>query len=192
MTDLACQIGLPPIIQHGSETMKKKIIPECLRGEKRTCLAITEPAAGSDVASLTTTAVKTPDGKYYIVNGEKKWVFPTRSETDKITGGLYSDYLTTAVRTGPPKSGAAGLSALLIPADAPGVTARRMHTGGAVQSMSTYFTFEDVKVPVENLIGKENEGFKVFMTNFNHERLGIAIQALRFSRICLEDAVRYT
>ena len=58
--------------------------------------------------------------------------------------------------------------------------------------MSTYFTFDDVKVPVENLIGKENEGFKVFMTNFNHERLGIAIQSLRFSRICLEDVVRYT
>jgi alkylation response protein AidB-like acyl-CoA dehydrogenase len=70
-------------------------------------------------------------------------------------------------------------------------------------TVSTYFTFEDVKVPVENLIGKENEGFKVFMTSttsplgqsdldFNHERLGIAIQSLRGSRICLEDAVRHT
>jgi alkylation response protein AidB-like acyl-CoA dehydrogenase len=55
--------------------MKKKVIPECLKGEKRICLAITEPSAGSDVAGLTTTAVKTPDGKFYIVNGEKKWVF---------------------------------------------------------------------------------------------------------------------
>jgi len=74
MIEIACQIGLPPIIHHGSEAMKRKIIPECLRGEKRTCLAITEPSAGSDVAGLTTTAVKTPDGKFYIVNGEKKWV----------------------------------------------------------------------------------------------------------------------
>ena len=72
---VACQIGLPPIIHHGPKWMKKKIIPECLKGEKRICLAITEPSAGSDVAGLTTTAVKTPDGKYYIVNGEKKWVF---------------------------------------------------------------------------------------------------------------------
>lgn len=70
----ACQIGLPPIIHHGSDAMKKKIIPECLRGDKRVCLAITEPSAGSDVAGLTTTAVRTPDGKFYIVNGEKKWV----------------------------------------------------------------------------------------------------------------------
>lgn len=114
--------------------MKKKIIPECLQGEKRTCLAITEPSAGSDVAGLTTTAVKTPDGKHYIVNGEKKWVSPRYTCANEITGGLYSDYLTTAVRTGPPGSGAGGLSALLIPADTPGVTARRMHTGGAVQS----------------------------------------------------------
>lgn len=72
-----CQIGLPPIIHHGSEEMKKQIIPACLKGEKRICLAITEPSAGSDVAGLTTTAVKSPDGKYYIVNGEKKWVYYT-------------------------------------------------------------------------------------------------------------------
>ena len=70
-----CQIGLPPIIHHGTEAMKKKIVPACLRGEKRICLAITEPSAGSDVAGLTTTAVKSADGKYYIVNGEKKWVY---------------------------------------------------------------------------------------------------------------------
>jgi alkylation response protein AidB-like acyl-CoA dehydrogenase len=74
LTYLACQIGLPPIIHFGSEAMKSKIIPECLKGEKRICLAITEPAAGSDVGGLTTTAVKSPDGKHYIVNGEKKWV----------------------------------------------------------------------------------------------------------------------
>ena len=157
--------------------MKSKIIPECLKGEKRICLAITEPAAGSDVGGLTTTAVKTPDGKHYIVNGEKKWVCCIMKVwLTQITGGLYSDYLTTAVRTGGEESGSAGLSALLIEANTPGVTARRMHTGGAVQSsklrssiylttVSTYFTFEDVKVPVENLIGKENEGMKVFMTS---------------------------
>lgn len=74
VTYVACQIGLPPVIHFGSEVMKSKIIPECLKGEKRICLAITEPAAGSDVGGLTTTAVKTPDGKHYIVNGEKKWV----------------------------------------------------------------------------------------------------------------------
>jgi acyl-CoA dehydrogenase len=79
LSNIACQIGLPPIIHHGSQPMKRKIIPEVLNGDKRICLAITEPSAGSDVAGLTTTAVKSSDGKYYIVNGEKKWVFPLRS-----------------------------------------------------------------------------------------------------------------
>jgi alkylation response protein AidB-like acyl-CoA dehydrogenase len=70
--------------------MKKKIIPECLRGDKRVCLAITEPSAGSDVAGLTTTAVKTPDGKFYIVNGEKKWVLHTQLDLGRAL--LTSDH----------------------------------------------------------------------------------------------------
>ncbi len=156
--------------------------------------------AGSDVANLTCEAKLTEDGKHYIVNGEKKW----------ITNGIWCDYFTTAVRTGGP--GTNGVSVLLIERDFGGVSTRRMDCQGVWSSGTTYVTFEDVKVPVENIIGKENQGFKgtaspsfnpprslaqhltirpVIMTNFNHERIGIIIQCLRFSRVCFEESVKY-
>lgn len=84
-----------------------------------------------------------------------------------------------------------GISVLLIERSAGGVSTRKMDCQGMWSSGTTYVTFEDVKVPVENLIGKENQGFKVIMTNFNHERIGIIIQCLRFSRVCFEECVKY-
>ena len=65
--------GVPPIIKYGSEDLKGRFLPQLLRGEKRVCIAITEPSAGSDVANIATTAVKSKDGKHYVVNGTKKW-----------------------------------------------------------------------------------------------------------------------
>lgn len=100
--------------------------------------------AGSDVANLKTSAKKSEDGQHYIVNGEKKW----------ITNGVTSTYFTTAVRTGGPGFG--GVSLLLIERG-PGVTTKQMQCQGVWSSGTTYVTFENVKVPVENLIGKENQ-----------------------------------
>jgi alkylation response protein AidB-like acyl-CoA dehydrogenase len=173
-------IGLPPLYKFAQEPLKKRVVPDCLAGKKRICLAITEPDAGSDVANLTTTAKLTEDGKHYIVNGEKKW----------ITNGVLADYFTTAVRTGKP--GMNGVSLLCIEKTMPGVSTRQMNCMGVFASGTTYVTFEDVKVPVENLIGKENQGFKVIMTNFNHERMGIIIQSNRFARVCYEEAFKYS
>lgn len=102
---------------------------------------------------------------------------------------MYSDYVTAAVRTGGP--GHAGISCLIIPLDLPGVTRRKIQNSGVASSGSTFITFEDVRVPVKYLIGKEGQGFKYFMSNFNHERLWISIQALRMSRICIEDAYEH-
>jgi alkylation response protein AidB-like acyl-CoA dehydrogenase len=172
-------IGAPPVVKFGKPELIKRIMPGILSGDKRICLAITEPDAGSDVANLTCEAKLSEDGKHYIVNGEKKW----------ITNGIWSDYFTTAVRTGGP--GMNGVSVLLIERSAGGVSTRKMDCQGVWSSGTTYITFEDVKVPVENLIGKENQGFKVVMTNFNHERIGIIIQCLRFSRVCYEEAIKY-
>jgi len=172
-------IGGPPVLKFGHPEVKKRVMPGLLSGDKRICLAITEPDAGSDVANLTTEAKLTPDGKHYIVNGEKKW----------ITNGIWSSYFTTAVRTGGPGMG--GISVLLIEKDMPGVSVRKMDCQGVWSSGTTYITFEDVKVPVENLIGKENQGFKVIMTNFNHERLGIVIQSNRFARVLYEESMKY-
>ncbi|EPS30614.1 hypothetical protein PDE_05566 [Penicillium oxalicum 114-2] len=172
-------IGCPPLVKFGKKELVDRILPGILAGDKRICLAITEPDAGSDVANLGCEAKLSEDGKYYIVNGEKKW----------ITNGVWSDYFTTAVRTGKP--GMEGISVLLIEREAGGVSTRRMDCQGVWSSGTTYVTFEDVKVPVENLIGKENQGFKVIMTNFNHERIGIVIQCVRFARVCYEESMKY-
>ncbi|KAL8376917.1 hypothetical protein RB595_007849 [Gaeumannomyces hyphopodioides] len=172
-------IGCPPLVKFGKKPLVDRILPGILNGDKRICLAITEPDAGSDVANLTCEAKLSEDGKHYIVNGEKKW----------ITNGIWSDYFTTAVRTGGPGMG--GVSLLLIERSMGGVSTRRMDCQGVWSSGTTYITFEDVKVPVENLLGKENQGFKAIMTNFNHERVGIIIQCLRFSRVCYEESVKY-
>ena len=140
-------IGLPPIMKFGSKYLQEKTCKQCLTGEKVICLAITEPYAGSDVANIQCEAKKSDDGKYYIVNGEKKW----------ITNGVYADFFTVAVRTG--GKGMGGISLLLIERSE-GVTTKQMKCQGVWSSGTTYITFEDVKVPANHLIGKENEGFK--------------------------------
>ena len=141
-------IGCPPLVRFGKKSLVDRILPEILNGDKRICLAITEPDAGSDVANLTCEAKLSEDGKHYIVNGEKKW----------ITNGIWCEYFTTAVRTG--GEGAGGVSLLLIERSSGGVSTRRMDCQGVWSSGTTYITFEDVKVPVENLLGKENQGFR--------------------------------
>lgn len=107
-------IGLPPVINFGSKHLKEKIVRDVVTGEKSICLAISEPTAGSDVASIKTTAKR--EGDFYIVSGQKKW----------ITSGLKSDYITAAVRTG--EEGMMGISLLVIDSKAPGVKLRKMET----------------------------------------------------------------
>jgi alkylation response protein AidB-like acyl-CoA dehydrogenase len=171
-------VGAPPLMKFASQWLQDKIFPEILSGEKRICLAVTEPSCGSDVRNLTTTAEKTPDGKHYIVNGEKKW----------ITNGMFSDYFMTAVRTGGP--GAEGISMLLIPRSE-GLRTRKIDVIAGPLSATTYVTFEDVKVPAEYLLGTEGNGFRQTMVNFNHERLWITFQALRGCRTAIHDAFQW-
>jgi len=172
------QIGLPPVLKFGSKELRQRVAPQVLRGEKLICLCITEPYAGSDVASIQTTATLSEDKKHYILNGEKKW----------ITNGMFADYFTVAVRTG--GEGAKGISMLLVERG-PGVTTKQMLCSGVWSSGTAYVTFEDVQVPVENLIGQENEGFKYIVQNFNHERWGFVVQANRFARVCIEESFKY-
>ncbi|KAF9890598.1 hypothetical protein FE257_005729 [Aspergillus nanangensis] len=172
--------GLPPIFKFGSPQLQEKFLPDLLTGKTRCCIAITEPGAGSDVANITTTATKSADGKHYIINGEKKW----------ITNGIWSDYATMAVRTGDP--GAAGLSVMVVPLKGyPGVNMRRLSVAGQKTGGTTYIELDDVKVPVENLIGREGEGMRLIMTNFNHERLTIAVGVTRQARVALASAFSY-
>ncbi|KAI1350083.1 putative acyl-CoA dehydrogenase [Xylaria sp. FL0043] len=174
--------GIPPILKFGDKQLQERVLPDLLTGRKRCCIAITEPDAGSDVANITTTAVKSSCGKFYIVNGTKKW----------ITNGIWSEYATMAVRTGPPGSGAAGLSLLVVPLKGyPGVSMRRLKVAGQVSAGTTYIELDEVKVPVENLIGVEGMGMRYIMTNFNHERLSIAIGTTRQARVALSSAFEY-
>ncbi|KAL6718119.1 hypothetical protein ACLMJK_004206 [Lecanora helva] len=172
--------GIPPILKFGSHELQERFLPELLMGKKRTCIAITEPGAGSDVASIETTAKKTEDGRSYIVNGTKKW----------ITNGIWSHYCTMAVRTSGP--GPKGLSLLVVPLlDYPGVSMRQLKVTGHGTSGTTFIELTDVRVPTSNLIGKEGEGMKYIMTNFNHERLSIAIGVTRQARVALSTAFAY-
>jgi alkylation response protein AidB-like acyl-CoA dehydrogenase len=170
-------IALPPILAVGSDFLKQKVARACITGEKIIALAITEPWAGSDVAGIRTTAHR--EGDVFVVNGLKKF----------ITAGMYADYFTTAVRTG--GDGMGGISLLLIEKTMPGVHCSRLATTGWLSSATTLVRLENVRVPVQNLIGEENAGFMSIMLNFNAERLGIICSALRSSRLCLSEAAKY-
>ena len=158
-------IGLPPIIALGTDELKRRVAPAILSGEKLIALCVTEPSGGSDVANLQTQAIR--QGNNYIVNGEKTF----------ITTGMRADYLTVAVRTGgndPQHKGARGLSFLLIEADQPSISRTRLKKMGWWISDTASIHFDNVKVPVRNLIGPENSGFAGIVANFNMERLTMA------------------
>ncbi|KAK2007293.1 acyl-CoA dehydrogenase domain-containing protein [Colletotrichum eremochloae] len=172
-------IGVPPIIHHGTDEQKKRWLRGLFTGETSFCLGCTEPTGGSDLANLGTRAIKSEDGKHYVVNGHKKW----------ITGALRATHMTTAVRTGGPGTG--GISVLVIPLDLPGVSRRRITNSGWNAGDSTWVTLDNVKVPADHLIGQENSGFHYIMTNFNRERFILAVLMNGQARICLEDAWAY-
>lgn len=170
--------GVPPLYKFGSKELQNRFLPDLLTGKKRACIAITEPGAGSDVANIETTAVKSKDGKTYIINGTKKW----------ITNGIWSELSCMAVRTGGP--GAGGLSLMVVPLKGhKGVSMRRLKVSGQISAGTTYIELDDVEVPAENLIGEEGMGMKYIMTNFNHERLTIAIGCVRQARVALSSGM---
>jgi len=170
-------IGLPPVTRAATDAVKARVVPEVMSGEKIAALAITEPSGGSDVANLETTARR--EGDHYIVNGSKTF----------ITSGMQADYISTAVRTGGPGMG--GVSMLLIEADMEGFSRTPLKKMGWHASDTATLYFDDVRVPVENLIGEENQGFRIVMQNFNFERLMMAAGCNGFSKVCFDDTVAY-
>jgi len=142
-------------------------------------LAVTEPGGGSDVAGLTTSAVR--DGEYYIVNGTKTF----------ITSGTRADFVTTAVRTGGPGHG--GVSLLVIERDTPGFTvSRKLKKTGWWASDTAELHFENCRVPVANRIGNENAAFAMIMMNFANERLMLAVQCVAIAQLAYEQALEYS
>lgn len=171
-------IGLPPVVLHASDAVRREVVPPVLRGEKIAALAITEPGGGSDVAALRTTARR--DGGDYVVNGEKTF----------ITSGMRADWITVAVRTGE-GHGAGGISMLLVPGDAPGLSRTRLAKMGWLCSDTATLHFADVRVPARYLLGGEGAGFRMVMGNFNGERIGLAAGALGFAQACLDEALAW-
>jgi len=149
-----------------------------LAGNKIAALAITEPNAGSDVAKIKTRAVR--NGDHYIVNGSKTF----------ITSGTRANFLTTAVRTG--GEGHKGVSLLVIDSSTPGFTvAKKIKKMGWLCSDTAELSFEDCRVPVENLLGKEGDGFKGIMLNFQNERLTLSVEAHATAQLALEESIKY-
>jgi alkylation response protein AidB-like acyl-CoA dehydrogenase len=175
----ASVIGMPPIIHHGTEEQKRKWLPGVFDWSTSFCLGITEPTGGSDVAQIQTTAIRSSDGKSYTINGYKKW----------ITGAPWATHMTTAVRTGGPGMG--GISVIVIPMNTKGLTHRRIPNSGQEGGGASFIELDDVQVPTENLIGREGEGFKIIMTNFNRERYIMSVGCNRTARTCLNIAFEY-
>jgi acyl-CoA dehydrogenase len=157
-------IALPPIAGFGSEEQKQRYLVPGIRGEKIAALAITEPDAGSDVASIRTSARKEDGG--YVVNGAKTF----------ITGGVRADILVTAVKT-TEEGGHHGISFLIVERG-PGVHSAPLEKLGWHASDTALISFDDVLVPEENLLGEENAGFYLIMANFQWERLLMALGAV--------------
>jgi acyl-CoA dehydrogenase len=170
-------IALPPIWRFGTEAQHRRFLLPGLRGELIAALAITEPDAGSDVASLRTRARPVDGG--YLVNGSKTF----------ITGGVRADILVTAVRTGE-RNGHADISFLIVERG-PGVHSTPLEKLGWHASDTALISFDDVFVPEENLLGEEGRGFYLIMANFQWERLLMALGAVGAMQVCFERTLAF-
>lgn len=169
------------ILQWGTEEQKQKFLAPLAKGEKIGCGAFTEPGMGSDVAAMRTNAKR--DGDYYILNGEKMWI-SLASKADLALVTVKTDLSS-------PRSSSA-LSTFIVDLHSDGVKTGDIHGKLGVRAGSTgWLSFTDVKVPVENRLGEEGEGFKITMSAFDHGRYTVASGATGIIRACLEASVKY-
>jgi len=171
-------IALPHIIANGSSYLVDRFARPTLAGELIGSLAVTEPGGGSDVAGITTRAVR--DGDHYAINGAKTF----------ITSGVRADFVTTAVRTGRP--GHAGISLIVVEKGTPGLTVtRKLPKMGWHASDTAELSYVDVRVPVENLVGEENQGFYYIAEQFVVERIFLALLGYGHAKRALDLAAAY-
>ena len=167
----------PSIISKGTDEQKKRFLPGIASGELHFSIGYTEPGAGTDLAALTTSAVK--QGGHYLVNGNKVYT----------SGAEGADYVWLAARTNPDVPKHKGISILVMDTKDPGFSYGPIHTMGGVRTNVTYYT--DVKVPADMIIGEENGGWRLITEQLNHERVGLAawgIQGWKIFRAALEWA----
>lgn len=175
----ASALGTFPIVLFGNDQQKKKYLPDLAKGKKIAAFGLTEPEAGSDAASIKTTAVK--KGDYYILNGMKHF----------ITNGGDAETYTVVAMTDKNK-GARGASAFIVEKGTPGFTFGKKEEKLGIRASSTReLVFNDCKVPAENLLAKEGMGFIVTMKTFDMSRPGVAAQALGIAQGAMECAAKY-
>lgn len=149
----------PTLMQQGTEEQKQRFLPAILDGSVEFAIGYSEPGAGSDLASIRTTAVR--DGDEYVINGQKMFT----------SGAAYADYIWLAVRTDPNVKKHKGISILIVPTSSPGFSWQPLHT---MPGISTFYTFYDnVRVPVSALVGEENQGWQLITTQLNFERAAL-------------------
>jgi len=162
----------------GSSELKERFLRPAIEGKKVAAIAISEPGAGSDVASLSTTAVR--EGNEYIINGSKTF----------ITNGHFGDFVVVSCKTDP-KAGINGISLIVVEKGTPGFTSTQLKKMGWHSSDTGELAFDNVRVPVNNLVGEENKGFFYIMESFQIERLVAGIMAVGGSTQCLEMTLKY-
>ena len=167
----------PAIMDHGTDEQKRRFLPGIAAGETHFAIGYTEPSAGTDLASLKTSAVR--QGDHYLVNGNK--VYTSAAEV--------ADYIFLAARTDPDAPKHKGISILVVDTADPGFSFAPIHTVGSVRTNVSYYT--DIKVPADMIIGEENGGWRLITSQLNHERVGLAawgIQGWKLFRDILEWA----
>ena len=172
-------LGAGPVIGFGSDEQKRKWLAPLIEEPILCSFGLSEPGAGSDVASLKTTAVR--EGDEYVLNGSKTF----------ITNAGYADWTVVFAKTDP-KGGAKGMSAFIVPMDTPGVTIEsHLDKMGQRSTDTSAFALQDVRVPAENLVGNEGDGFKIAMSTLDATRPGTAIGAVGVAQAAFEHAKAY-
>ena len=150
----------PALMRDGSEEQRRFFLPKILTGELMFAIGYTEPSAGTDLASLRTSA--RIEGDEFVINGNKIFT----------SAGVYADWIWLAVRTDPDAPAHKGISVVLVPTTTPGFSVTEIHTVGGISTSATYY--ENVRVPVTNLVGELNGGWRLITNQLNHERVALA------------------
>ncbi len=172
-------LAATPLLVAGSEEQKREFLTPLTREPMLASYCVTEPGAGSDVAGMSATAVR--KGNEYVLNGTKQW----------ITGAGYAKWFVVFAYTDK-QAKHKGISAFLVPRETPGLrVGKKEEVMGQCASDTRQVSFEEVRVPVENRLGAEGEGFRIAMVTFDRSRPGVAASAVGLARRAFEEAIRY-